>query len=202
MLEACVLAIFKGMRQAVSKFSAVKLDIPDIKLISRDKAGDERGWLDKIFSSEVLRTFGWSSDIKQINHTCTNNIGTIRGMHFQYPPKAEMKLLTCLQGEIFDVMVDLRPQSEHYLKWISYKLSAKSGQSLLIPEGFAHGFQAMTDNVELLYLHSAEYDQQKEGCVHPFDERLAIRWPLPISVISTKDLNCKKIDGDFLGVML
>ena len=184
----------------MTKFSAVELGIPEIKLISRKKNNDERGWLDKIYSEEVLSGFGWNSDIKQINHTFTNKIGTIRGMHFQYSPKAEIKIVTCLRGEIFDVVVDLRPKSENYLKWISCTLSSNSGHSLLIPKGFAHGFQAMSNDVELLYLHSEEYDQNYEGGVNPFDEKLKIFWPLDVSEISAKDLNRKKIDSDFYGL--
>jgi dTDP-4-dehydrorhamnose 3,5-epimerase len=186
----------------VAKFNGVGLGIPDVKLISRDKYTDERGWLDKIYSINVLSEFGWNSGIKQINHTFTNKVGTIRGMHYQHSPKAEMKMVTCLRGEIFDVVVDLRPQSENFLKWVSVALSANSGKSLLIPKGFAHGFQALSNNVELLYLHSAEYDQQKEGCLNPFDKRLKISWPLAVSEISLKDLNCKKIDSDFYGVSI
>ena len=186
----------------MTKFKSVGLEIPEVKLISRYKYADERGWLDKIYSSEVLSDFGWNTDIKQINHTLTKKMGTIRGMHYQYSPKAEMKIVTCLRGVIFDVVVDLRSQSDNFLKWVSVELSADSGISLFIPKGFAHGFQAMSNDVELLYLHSAEYDQINEGCLNPFDERLKISWPLNVSEISSKDLNCKRIDSDFYGVSI
>ena len=106
--------------------------------------GDARGFLSRLFCAEELRAAGWTGPIAQINHTHTARKGTVRGMHFQYPPHAEMKLVSCLRGEVWDVAVDIRAGSQTFLRWHAEILSADNGRALLIPQGFAHGFQALT----------------------------------------------------------
>jgi dTDP-4-dehydrorhamnose 3,5-epimerase len=108
-------------------------------------------------------------------------------MHFQHPPHAEMKLVSCIHGEVWDVAVDTRPDSETFLQWHAERLSADNGHALLLPEGFAHGFQALSNDVELLYCHSAAYAPEAEAGLNPKDPVLAITWPLQIAEISTKD---------------
>src|SRR5690606_1383081 len=129
-----------------------------LKLIQRPIVGDQRGHLSRLFCAEQLAAAGWSKPIAQLNHTYTARRGTIRGMHFQRPPYAETKLVSCIAGEIFDVAVDLRPDSQTYLKHHVEHLSASNRKAMMIPEGFAHGFQSLTDDVQLIYCHSAVYN--------------------------------------------
>lgn len=145
---------------------------------------------------------GVEHPIAQINHTLTSRAGTVRGMHFQYPPSAETKLVSCLRGEIFDVALDLRRGSATFLRWHGAVLSAGNRRSLLIREGFAHGFQALTDDCELIYLHTAAYRQEAEGAVNALDPHLAIAWPLPVTDLSDRDRNHPFIDSRFTGVVL
>jgi dTDP-4-dehydrorhamnose 3,5-epimerase len=139
--------------------------------------------------------------VAQINHTGTRKKGTVRGMHFQYPPHAELKLVSCLRGHIWDVAVDLRAGSPTFLKWHAEELSAENGRAMLIPEGCAHGFQTLTNDVEMLYVHSAPYVTESEGGVRATDPLLAISWPMPIAEISERDANHPLLDSHFLGVV-
>ena len=140
--------------------------------------------------------------IVQINHSRTTKVGAVRGMHFQRPPHAEMKLVRCLKGRVWDVAVDLRTDSPTFLQWHAEELSATNHRALLIPEGFAHGFQALSDGVELVYLHSAAYTKESEGGLNPKDARLSIAWPLAITELSGKDAQHAELDQQFEGLML
>lgn len=155
--------------------------------VQRQRRGDERGFLARLFCAQTLEAVGWHQPIAQINHTYTAHHGTVRGMHFQRAPHAEMKLVTCLRGQVWDVAVDVRPDSPTFLHWHAEHLTQDNGRALLIPQGFAHGFQALCDGVELLYCHSAAYAPQAEAGLHPQDPRLAIAWPLPVQHLSTRD---------------
>jgi dTDP-4-dehydrorhamnose 3,5-epimerase len=108
-------------------------------------------------------------------------------MHFQCAPHDEAKFVSCLVGEVFDVAVDLRPWSSTYLQWHGEVLSAQNGRSMMIPGGFAHGFQTLTEDCELIYLHDKPYAPEAEGGVNPLDPKLAIAWPLPVGQISARD---------------
>ena len=169
------------------RFDVVPTEISGLMELTRKRAGDERGWLERVFCADELREAGWTKPILQINRTFTAQAGTLRGMHFQHQPMAEMKLVTCTAGEVLDVAVDVRKESPTYLQWHGVRLSSERGNSLLIPEGCAHGFQALTDDVEMLYLHSQVYSPDHEAGLRPTDPKLAITWPLPISVISSRD---------------
>lgn len=184
----------------MSQFSISSTDIPGLRIIERQPIGDSRGFLARIFCADQLRAAGWQKPILQINQTFTKHRGTVRGMHFQRAPSAEMKLVTCLQGEIWDVAVDLRKNSPTFLRWHAEKLSSENYRALLIPEGFAHGFQALTDNCELIYLHSAAYDRESESGINPLDPALGISWPLTISEISARDAGHPFIDSQFTGI--
>src|SRR5690606_8404515 len=113
--------------------------------------------------------------------------GTIRGLHFQYAPHAETKIVSCLQGSIYDVAVDLRAGSQTFLQWYGLILSAERQNSLVIPPGFAHGFQTLEDNTQILYLVSAPYSAADEDGLNPLDPTIGIEWPLPPSEISPRD---------------
>ena len=173
--------------------------LKDLKIITRRNISDDRGFLSRIFCSEELHQAGWHKSIKQINHTYTNNKGTIRGMHFQRSPDCEMKLVNCLKGEVYDVAVDLRIESDTFLQHYAIKLDETLNRSLLIPEGFAHGFQALTDKVELLYLHSHQYSQSSEDGLNPIDPKLDIPWPIKDHQISDKDKSRQLIINNFKG---
>jgi dTDP-4-dehydrorhamnose 3,5-epimerase len=143
-----------------------------------------------------------TKSIVQINHTITHRKGTVRGLHFQYPPYAETKLVSCLRGEIFDIAVDLRHNSSTFLRWHSARLSAENRQSLLIPEGFAHGFQTLSEDCELIYLHTEAYHPESEGALNVLDPRISISWPLAISELSERDRNHDFIEEEFQGIVL
>lgn len=184
----------------MSRFVVADLPLAGLKLITRQRLGDSRGFLSRLFCAEELAAAGWVKPIAQINHTYTAMRGTVRGMHFQRPPHAEMKLVSCIRGEVWDVAVDVRADSPAYLHWHAECLSADNGRALLIPEGFAHGFQSLSEDVELLYCHPAPYNSGAERGLNPRDARLAITWPLPISELSARDAAHPLIECGFEGV--
>lgn len=171
-----------------------------LKLLTRHPISDERGYLERLFCRMELADLLEGRSIEQINHTLTAKAGMVRGMHFQYPPHAEMKLVICLKGEIFDVAVDLRRQSPSFLHWHAEYLSAANHRTLVIPEGFAHGFQTLTDDCELLYLHTASYHADVEGALNALDPRLGIAWPLPVRDRSDRDRAHPLLGDSFTGV--
>ena len=184
----------------MNRLKITDLPIQGLKLIERTFIGDARGYLTRLFCAEELRVAGWTNPIAQINHTFTSKKGTVRGMHYQHSPYSEMKLVNCIRGELLDVAVDLRNNSNTYLQYHSELLSAENAKVLLIPEGFAHGFQALTDDVELIYCHSMFYNAEAEAGISPRDKRLNIEWPLPITEISDRDQNHPSIDQYFKGL--
>lgn len=154
------------------------------------------------FCSEEFIGAGLHKPIAQINQTLTRFKGAIRGLHFQRPPYAEVKLVTCIKGEVFDVAVDIRFGSPTFLQWHGEVLSAENNKSMLIPEGFAHGFQTLTDNCEMLYLHTAPYMQESEGGFHPNDPLIAIEWPLLVTDMSGRDKKHLFLKQDFHGIVV
>lgn len=185
-----------------TRFEIRATPLQDLKLLQRKPIGDARGYLERLYCIEELQRLLQHRSIQQINHTLTQQKGTLRGLHFQNPPHAEMKFVSCLKGEVFDVAVDLRPKSPTYLQWHGECLSEGNFKTLIIPEGFAHGFQAMTDECEMLYFHTAMYRRESESALNALDPRLAIPWPLPITERSTRDQNHPMIDSIFKGVSL
>jgi dTDP-4-dehydrorhamnose 3,5-epimerase len=183
-----------------NRFIITDTPLSGLKLIERQCMGDSRGFFSRIFCANELTAAGWTKPIAQINQTFTAKAGTIRGMDFQRPPHAEMKLVSCLQGDVFDVAIDLRSDSPTFLQWHGVRLSAGNLCALLIPEGFAHGFQTLTDDVELLYCHSAPYVPSTEAGLYPLDPRLAIAWPLPVTELSTRDGQHPLINETFEGM--
>jgi dTDP-4-dehydrorhamnose 3,5-epimerase len=143
---------------------------------------------------------GFVLPIAQINHTLTKRRGAVRGMHFQHPPHSEDKFISCLRGEILDVAVDLRHGSPSFLRWHTEILSAENARSLLVPQGFAHGFQTLSDDCELLYLHSRPYAETAEGALNVRDPALGIDWPLPFADISARDAAHPFLTPDFTGI--
>lgn len=171
-----------------SRFTIVPSRLAGLHVIERHPLHDSRGYLERMFCEQDLQeVFDVGRRIVQINRTLTRLPGTVRGLHFQRPPHAEAKVVTCLRGRVFDVAVDLRRASSTFLEWHAEVLSATNGRSMLIPEGFAHGFQAITPDCELLYFHTAAWCAAAEGGLNPLDPRIAIAWPHPISDMSDRD---------------
>ncbi|WP_176357995.1 dTDP-4-dehydrorhamnose 3,5-epimerase family protein [Mycobacterium persicum] len=180
------------------------LDTPisDLKIVTSLPHSDARGAFVRLFCANELQSLLGHRQIAQINHSRTSHAGAVRGMHFQNPPHAEMKMVRCLRGRVWDVAVDLRSGSPTFLRWHAQELAADDAQMLIIPEGFAHGFQVLERDSELLYLHTAFYHPPSEGGLHHDDPRLAITWPLPPQDLSPRDLAHPLLDADFTGVAL
>ena len=186
----------------MNRFTVSSLPLDGLKLLRRQRLNDSRGYLERLFCAEELAVAGWSKHVTQINRTLTVKCGAVRGMHYQKPPSAEMKLVTCICGEIWDVAIDLRADSATFLQWHAEILSADNNCTLLIPEGFAHGFQTLSANVELLYFHTSSHVPSAEACLNALDSSFAIDWPLEITEISQKDAMHPFIDSNFEGVRL
>lgn len=169
------------------RFTLIPTPLDGVSVIERKPLGDERGYLERLFCISELAEAGVTFAVSQMNRTLTKRSGTLRGMHFQSPPMAEKKIITCLAGKVYDVAVDVREGSASFGKYFGIELTGDGHRSLLIPEGFAHGFQTMTDDCEMLYLHSQDYAPQHEGGVNPVDPALAITWPLPVTAMSARD---------------
>ena len=184
----------------MSRFNVTDLPLYGLKMVERQQLGDSRGFLSRLFCAEELAADGWHQPIAQINQTVTQKQGTVRGMHYQHPPHSEMKLVSCLQGVIWDVAVDLRAGSPTFLQWHAVELSAANHRALLIPEGFAHGFQTLVDDCELIYMHTRAHTLGAEAGLNPQDPMLAITWPLGFTELSARDAQHPMLDHLFKGV--
>jgi len=176
--------------------------IAGLSVVSNSRLADSRGSFARLFCREALTALVGDRVIQQINHSCTVEQGALRGMHFQHAPAAEMKLVRCVKGSVYDVAVDLRPGSDTFMHWHGIELSAENEDMFVIPEGFAHGFQALEPDCELLYLHTAAYAPEYEGGVRYDDPAFGIDWPLAITEISARDQSHALIDETFAGISL
>lgn len=182
------------------KMHATQLD--GLRLIESPPASDDRGQFSRIFCEDECALLRPNIVWKQINLSRTYKKGTIRGLHYQNPPSTEAKLIRCLRGKIFDVAVDLRANSATRLHWYSVELTDDNNLGIFIPEGFAHGFQALCDNVQLLYMHTKAWDRYAEGAIRYDDPTLSIEWPLTATRVSEKDRSAPLIDEKFTGINL
>lgn len=148
---------------------------------------DERGFFARAFCQHEFEAHGLRPVIAQANVAFNIRKGTLRGMHFQYPPAAESKLVRCTRGAILDIIVDLRPESETYLQHVAVELSEENHRALYVPERFAHGYQALRDETETSYQVGEFYTPEAEGGLMYNDPALGLEWPLPVSVVSEKD---------------
>lgn len=169
------------------KFS--KTDIEGVYLIDLEKIEDDRGFFARTYCEKEFGNYGIGTHWVQMNQTLTRKMGTIRGLHFQREPKTEIKLIRCIRGSVLDVILDIRKDSETYGKTVSVNLSSENQRMLYIPGGFAHGFQSLEENTELLYLHSEFYNPDYEGGILHSDPALNITWPLSVSEVSDRDKN-------------
>lgn len=183
-----------------ARFEFLPTALPGVLIVQRKPIADERGFLARMFCAEEFHAAGAGFAVAQINHALTRRRGAVRGMHFQRPPAAEIKLVSCIRGEVFDVAVDLRRDSPTFLAWHGELLSAGNQRSLLLPRGVAHGFQALADDCELIYLHSTAYDPAAEGGVNPRDPRIGIAWPQPIAELSVRDEGRSWLGDDYQGM--
>ncbi|EFO82132.1 dTDP-4-dehydrorhamnose 3,5-epimerase [Oscillochloris trichoides DG-6] len=156
-------------------------------IIDLQRFEDNRGFFACTWEANEFAAQGLSTNVVQANLSYNRTKGTLRGMHFQHAPYAEVKLIRCVRGAIVDVIIDLRPDSESYKRWISVELSADNRRALYIPEGFAHGFQTLVDDVEVMYQVSQFYTPSAADGVRYDDPAFGITWPLPVSEISPKD---------------
>ncbi len=164
---------------------------------------DERGAFARTFDRKLFReATGHDLDFVQTNQSWNALKGTLRGMHYQHPPFAEFKLIRCIRGAVHDVVIDVRQGSDTFLKHFAIELSEQNMVSLLVPAGFAHGFITLTDNTELVYMHTAYYAPGHEGGLRYDDPKLAIHWPVEVQVITEKDLAYQYIDSGFEGLNL
>ena len=171
-------------------------------VIKPEEITDKRGIFTRIFCEKKLNKILDGKRIVQINHSLTRSKGTLRGLHFQHPPKAEIKLVRCLRGRVFDVLVDLRKYSKTFLKWYGTILSGENMKMINIPAGFAHGFQTLEQNCEMLYLHTEFYSPLHEGGIRYDDLAIGIKWPLEITEISEKDRNYTLLAPEFSGIVV
>ena len=173
--------------------------IEGLAVLERQPVGDGRGMLERLFCAEELAGMLGAGAV-QVNRTVTASAGTVRGMHFQRAPHAEDKVIACIRGEVFDVAVDLRRGSPTFLRWHGEVLSPGNRRSMLVPRGFAHGFQALADGSEMVYLHTAKYRADAEGGLDATDPRLGIAWPLPVRERSARDASHPPIGDGFEGL--
>lgn len=161
---------------------------------------DNRGSFHRLFCKKDLAAFGFEGNAVQSNISHTLKAGTVRGLHYQKHPFSESKLIKCLSGSVFDVLIDLRETSETYLTVASFKLDSTTHDMLLVPVGVAHGFQTLVNDVTMIYFHSNFYSPEHECTINPNDPLFEISWPMPISEASKKDLTADYLDisrGDF-----
>ena len=168
--------------------------------LERKLIQDHRGFFTRIFCEDEFKDLDACFSVKQINHSLTKKKGTVRGLHFHYPPVSEAKFVSCTKGKIFDVAIDLRINSPTFLKWHSEILTNNS--ALFIPAGFAHGFQTLTNNCELLYSVSSPHTPDSEGAFSVLDPKLSINWPLEIENMSPRDEAHPFIDEEFKGIKI
>jgi dTDP-4-dehydrorhamnose 3,5-epimerase len=171
-------------------------------IIEPNLFADHRGKFSRLFCQEELKQIGHDKPIVQINHSLTKQKGTVRGMHYQKPPKAEIKMVQCLKGEVFDVLVDLRKNSLTFLKWHGEILSANNMKMMYIPEGFAHGFQSLDQNSEIIYFVTEFYNPLYEAGIRYNDPEINIEWLLEPVNVSEKDQNYPLLNSMFEGVII
>ena len=176
--------------------------VQGLMVVDTESHTDHRGAFARLYCQNELREIINPRQILQINHSSTHTVGAVRGLHYQYPPHAEMKLIRCLKGKVWDVAVDLRSGSPTFLSWHAEELSKSNKRMMVIPEGCAHGFQVLEEDSELLYLHTAFYTPSSEGGVQPTDPTLAISWPLSVQDLSDRDRSHPLLTSDFAGLIV
>lgn len=168
--------------------------------IELEPHGDSRGWFARTFCEKEFEQIGCTKKWVQMNHSFNAEKGTVRGLHFQLPPHAEIKLVRCIAGAVFDVVVDIRKNSPTFLGWFGAELSTQNKTMMYIPEGFAHGFQTLSENCELVYCHSEFYTPGSESGLRYNDPAVGIHWPIEITNLSERDKQHSLITKNFTGI--
>lgn len=174
--------------------------LPGLQIVDTEPLGDARGHFERLFCEQQWKPLREDLRFVQVNLSTTSRRGTVRGMHYQHAPAAEAKLIRCVRGHIYDVAVDLRSGSPTFLRWHAIELRANEPREIFIPEGFAHGFQTLSDDAQLLYLHTAPWTATCEGGVRHDDPLLAIDWPLPVTDLSARDRAHPLLDDAYMGL--
>lgn len=175
------------------RFQATRLQ--DVKLIALEPVTDERGHFARTFCVHEFAAAGLATAFVQGSISRTLQTGTLRGMHFQRAPHEEVKLIRCLAGAIYDVLIDIRPTSPTYMQWEAYELSAGDGLQLYVPCGFAHGFQVLAPETEVSYLMTEFYSAGASDGIRYNDPAFNISWPRPVTEISAKDARWPDFSG-------
>ena len=164
-----------------------ELPLAGAYLVDLEPRRDDRGFFARAFCADEFMKLGLKAGIVQANLSQNVRRGTVRGMHYQKAPHAEAKFVRCVHGEIYDAIIDLRPDSPTYLRWTGVELTRENRRMLYVPEGFAHGYQALTDDSEVLYLVTEFYSPAFESAIRWNDPLFAIAWPLADVTLSPKD---------------
>lgn len=167
-------------------------------LVEIEKIGDERGFFGRAWCQREFEELGLKTDIKQINTSVSADKGTLRGLHYQADPFQEVKLVRCVQGRVFDVMVDLRPESPTFMQWDGYELSAENGRMLYVPERFATGFLTLEDHCAIYYTTTEFYAPEACRGIRFNDPAVGVEWPVEIVTISDVDKDRPDLDPDHL----
>ena len=176
--------------------------LKDAFLIEAEPFEDNRGLFARIFCKKELMNINNNKEIVQINQSITKKKGSIRGMHYQISPFAEAKIVKCIKGRVYDVIIDLRKDSPTFLQHFPTELSKKNMKMIYVPEGFAHGFQTLEDNCELIYFHTNYYSAEHEKRINCKDNILGIKWPIEITDISEKDKKAETLEKNYEGIEL
>lgn len=174
--------------------------LPGLCVVESTVRADHRGRFERVYCEQTMAALSPRLHVAQANLSTTLGRGCLRGMHYQTAPALEAKLVRCLAGTVYDVAVDLRRGSPTFLQWHAVELSEHLPHALFIPEGFAHGFQVLSDRAQLLYLHTAPWSAEHERGLRHDDPALAIGWPLPVGAISDRDIHHPLLDANFTGI--
>ena len=180
-------------------FEFCETQLSQLMILTRGAAKDARGSFSRLYSDELLQLIGFNNGISQINISHTLKRGTVRGFHYQAMPYSDAKIVACIRGSVWDVAVDVRKNSPTFLQSHAEELSDTNLKMMVIPAGFAHGFQALTDDIELIYLHSSPHFQNMERSLNVLDPKLSISWPLSVVNLSKRDTECSFLTEDFIG---
>jgi len=175
----------------------IETSLAGARVIELEKRGDERGFFARFFCVNEFDEAGLNRDVVQINNSLSRNKGTLRGMHYQLPPKAEDKIVRCIRGSLLDVIIDLRPNSATFMQHYSVELSAENRKALFVPKGFAHGFITLEDDTEAFYLVTERYAPEFERGLRYNDPRFSIKWPIEPVEISENDMKWRDFDPDY-----
>lgn len=175
--------------------------LPGMHVLNTEPLADARGCLERLFCEQQWAPVRAGLNFVQVNLSTTTRRGTVRGLHYQRAPGLEAKLIRCVRGHVYDVAVDLRAGSPTFMQWHATELREDDAREVFIPEGFAHGFQALSDEARLLYFHTAPWMPGCEGGLRHDDPRLAIEWPLPVANVSDRDRSHPLLDDAFAGLV-